>query len=178
MATRKTSTGSGITSSAAKRASWIEPETTPHITLLYLGVLAQPLADVEVIKAAMDEFAKSWPVFKVVTDTVMTFPPHGDDERHPITLAIREGDWHLNSINARLTRRLAHVIQAKQFDEYKAHATLGSARLSAATRDELMQHPPKPIEFTATRLRLVMEGKVIHETVFPGHGWPGSIAAI
>jgi hypothetical protein len=34
------------------------------------------------------------------------------------------------------------------------------------------------VEFTATRMRLIMDGAVLHETVFPGHGWPGSIATI
>ncbi len=156
----------------------IEPETKPHITLLYLGVLRRPQQDVEVIKRVMDEFGKSWPVFKVVTETVMTFPPHDDEDRHAVTLAVREGDWHLERINAHLTRRLAHLIQAEQFAQFKAHATLGYARLSAEVREEMMQQPVPPIEFTATRLRLVMNSKVVHETVFPGHGWPGSIANI
>lgn len=156
----------------------IEPEVTPHVTLLYLGVLADPKADVPQIKTVMDEFSAKWPVFKVLTDSLRTFPVQEEGAPTPLTLSIREGDWHMSSINARLLRRLAHIVQAEQFDEYAAHATLGYAQMSPATRDAVMQLKLPPIEFTATRMRLVMDGKVIHETVFPGHGWPGSIASV
>ncbi len=155
----------------------IEPETVPHVTLIYLGVLANPKADVAVITSVMDAIGAKWPVMKVITDDVMTFPPQDEQSPSPVTLALREGDWHLRELNAHLTRRLAHIIQAEQFDTYKAHATLGYAQLTQDIRDRMMQAKTMPIEFTATRMRLVINGEVVHETAFPGHGWPGSLVS-
>lgn len=156
----------------------IEPETTPHLTLLYLGVLADPKADVTKIAEVMDAIGAKWPVTKIITDDVMTFPPQDEQAPSPVTLAIREGDWHLRQLNSVLTRRLAHVIQSEQFDEYTAHATLGYAKLSQDMRERMMQYKAAPIEFNATRMRLVVNSEVVHETTFPGHGWPGSIVPL
>lgn len=156
----------------------IVPETTPHLTLIYLGVLANPKADIATIAAVMDAIGAKWPVTKIITDDVMTFPPQDEQAPSPVTLAIREGDWHLRQLNGVLTRRLAHVIQAEQFDEYQPHATLGYAQLSQDLRERMMQFKAAPIEFAATRMRLVINSEVVHETTFPGHGWPGSLVAI
>ncbi len=156
----------------------IAPALPPHITLLYLGVLDDPKSNVELIKKVMDEFAKAWPVFKVETGTLRTFPVQEEDAPVPLTLSIHDGEWHLGAVHLHLLRRLAHIVRAEQFDKYAPHATLGYAQMSATTRDAVMQVKLPEVTFTATRMRLVMDGAVVHETVFPGHGWPGGLATI
>lgn len=100
----------------------LEPETEPHLTVLYLG---------EVPDTSLSE------VVGVVADEVMLLDPRpcgmaqvrafpGGPKGVPLVLEFEDA-WGLVGLNANLLRRLAHLTEARQHRRFRAHLTLGYA---------------------------------------------------
>lgn len=93
----------------------------PHITVLYLGEVAQ--LD-EVVQVVQDEVEDSGLSDPLTGGVVRAFPIGADGV--PVVVEF-SGAWALSELNGHLLRRLAHLVSARQFPRYRAHLTLGYA---------------------------------------------------
>lgn len=96
----------------------------PHVTVLYLGPGLGVRAVGEVLRVVREEARDVGPG-PLAGATLRAFPP--GDSGTPIVVELDQA-WVLDELNARLVRRLAHRITARQHARFRAHVTIGYAR--------------------------------------------------
>lgn len=96
----------------------------PHVTVLYLGSGLGVRAVGEVLRVVSEE-AKDVRPEALAGAVLRAFPP--GDSGTPIVVEFDQA-WNLDDLNARLVRRLAHRITARQHARFRAHVTIGYAR--------------------------------------------------
>lgn len=103
----------------------LDPGEAPHVTVLYMGVV-DPSAVAEVVEVARLVAQRTDPS-EAEAEHARTFAPsEGSGGKWPVVLDVG-GAWGLYDIHHQLLRRLAHLVTARQFPDFRAHLTLGYA---------------------------------------------------
>ena len=101
------------------------PTEDPHVTVLWMGQVPPEYLG-EVIEIARSVVERRNPDEAEVEHAV-TFPPSESSEgKWPVVLDVGRA-WGLYDLHHNLLRRLAHLVTARQFPEYRSHLTLGYA---------------------------------------------------
>jgi 2'-5' RNA ligase len=122
----------------------------PHVTVLYMGQVApEALAEVE---AVVREVAASTGPAELGAEVVTLFPSGKDGT--PVVMGVRHA-WTIESVQAQLLARLAHLVSQKQHVPYRPHVTLGYApTLTAEQQAAAMEVEAPKVEWTAARLEV------------------------
>lgn len=127
-----------------------DPGDDPHVTVLYMGQVApEALPEVE---AAVREVAALYGPTELCAETVTVFPLNKDGT--PVVLGVRRA-WTVESLQAQLLARLAHLVRQRQHVPYRPHVTLGyGPELTGAQQASAMEAAIPELEWTAARLEV------------------------
>lgn len=155
-------------------------QEAPHVTVLYLGAIDPD--DLTEVAEVMREEASRFEPEALRLRRIATLPSGPvSGARTPVVAKVR--CWALDSLHHSLLRRLAHLVNARQFPTYEQHVTLGFApemdgdQLVALTElvshDEVVLQTPDDPQFPEPlgaigEVVLTMGGEVVARAPFLG----------
>lgn len=107
----------------------LNPETEPHVTVLYLGAGLTEDELAEVASVVLEESRVAEPG-TLERATLRTFP-HGSDGT-PVVIEFSD-TWPLSQLHDRLLTRLAHLVRVRQHPRFRPHLTIGYAPAPVTT---------------------------------------------
>lgn len=137
-----------------------------HVTVLYLGGPLDEGEVAEVVTVLAEEVAQL--SARAMSEGVVRAFPHGEYGT-PIVVELHDS-WPLDTLNERLTRRLAHVIRARQFPRYRAHVTIGYAPepLSPEAASALLEVDASEVRVPVAEVRIMAGGTQVASAQFRG----------